>query len=388
MIKPRDIDLADRLHRLGIVKADRIIVCLKELAAHPDHRSSLADLLLREEWVEQEDIDNLVFGAEKGRPFGSRFRLIDTVGRGAFAWVYLASDAGMKRRFALKILRKRWGGSARVIMRLRREAQIGSIIKHPNVVAVYSKAVDPANTYIVMEFIDGTSVEKLIKQLGALTEDAVTSLAMDMAQALSGIDLHHVVHRDVKPANILVNQDGIGKLSDFGISKRLALDDGLPRKKLSLGTRGYVSPEQENDPRWVDARSDIYSLGVTLYDMLTGKLSSRYLKSENGKGLHFRRPDFRKLDEWSVGRLADVVSKMTETEPSQRYQDPSQLTEDLGKILDDSKAAKARDEVRDAVGDCLHREATGQLWLEKGTEAGETDEEESTEVATTAMDMF
>jgi len=382
MISTLDVELADRLHRLDLLSAKRIALCLQELSARKDG-ASLAELVVQSGLLQKEDVDNVIFGETGGRNFHD-YQIIDTVGQGAFAWVYLAREPAMGQRVALKVLRQKFLGSIRVIKRMKREAQLGSIVKHPNVAGVYARIIKPDEVFMTMEFVNGLPLGKIIKRLGPLPRPVAVYIAMNIAEALKGLNQFCIVHRDIKPANILVDISGVAKLVDFGVAKRLAVDDGIPVKRLLLGTRGYVSPEQIEDPRWVDVRSDIFSLGVTLFDMLAGTISARVAREDKEKSLTAQRPKLELMEPMVEPDLIDIVDKMTQLEPIRRYQDPEELSQALQAALKTS-VADATAGVQWVVSEAMYREATGHLWLERGALAEEEEEKESTELITTTI---
>jgi len=384
MITSRDIDMADRVHRIGLIPADRLAHLLRRLSETKDEEKTLEGLLVQEGFLTREDVDHIIFGEEDEFLFHGH-KIVDTVGRGAFAWVYKAHHPKTGKTVALKVLRKRWFNKLRAVRRMKREAQIGSIIRHPNVVTVFGRNFQPEEAYMIMEYVDGTTLEKLIKRLGALEKSVALSIAIDIAEALTGLDAEHVVHRDIKPANILVSAMGTAKLSDFGVAKRLAVDDGLPRSKLALGTRGYVSPEQVEDARWVDIRSDIFSLGVTLFDMLTGNISSRFMKSKKGKDMISVAPDLRKLEPRLGNGVVEVIGRMTEHDPADRFANPQELVRVLRRLLGEF-AILDTSGVQDTVRNCLHKDSTGHLWLESGMPDEIETGEESTITPSTTED--
>jgi len=365
MIRPNDIAMADRLHQIGLVQADRLAKALQFLSGSDDDLLTLSAILIEAEIITREDVENIIYGEENYHKLHGH-QILDTVGRGAFAWVYKARQAASGKIIAIKVIRKKWVRKLRAVRRMKREAQIGSIIRHPNVVSVFGKNFNVERAFMLLEYVDGTTLEKLIKYHGALRKSIALSIGIDIAEALTGLEAHHVVHRDIKPSNILISARGTAKLSDFGVAKRLAVDDGLPRNKLSLGTRGYVSPEQIEDPRWVDIRSDIYSLGVALFDMLTGNISSRFKRSEKAKDMKFVPPDLTKISSALGNGVIGVIKRMTDKEPSRRYSTPQELVRVLRGLLGDFSDLDTSG-VQDCVAQCRHKDSTGQLWLESGS---------------------
>src|SRR5205823_2053636 len=204
------------------------------------------------------------------------------------AQVYKARDNVLGRVVAVKVLREQYANDAQFVARFKREAQAAANLAHPNIVNVYDVGQDGDIYFIVMEYQSGDSLKELITRSAPLPTDTAVSIA---AQILAGVEYAHrsgLIHRDIKPQNVLITQDGGVKVTDFGIAKSVS-DLGLTEAGLALGTAHYFSPEQAKGERVVP-QSDIYAVGVSLYEMLTGKLP---FESDNAVGLayqHIREP--------------------------------------------------------------------------------------------------
>ena len=205
-----------------------------------------------------------------------KYRIIRCLGVGGMGEVYLAEHTLLNTRCALKLLKKSIAESDPEIReRLLREARLASQIQHPNLITVLDAELDESSSdcYIVMEYVDGVSIESILAA-GPMLEERALEIVYDVAQALKTASAHGVIHRDIKPANIMLSVDGTVKLADLGIAK--VESDGKQNMTLTmenavLGTPNYASPEQLRSSHEVDCRADIYSLGATLYHMLTGK---------------------------------------------------------------------------------------------------------------------
>src|SRR6478752_840519 len=208
---------------------------------------------------------------EPGRVLGGRYRLERVIARGGMGTVWEADDPLLARHIAIKTLDAAIGMDESIRARFRREAVTAAAVTHPNIVATYDTGEDDGVAYIVMELVHGITLRQLIDRDGAVPVDDAAAIAYQVADALAVAHARGLVHRDVKPGNVLVQPDGRAKVTDFGIAKAAdSGDDELTRTGMVVGTARYLAPEQV-DGRVVDERVDIYSLGLVLYEMLCGK---------------------------------------------------------------------------------------------------------------------
>ncbi|MBC7643804.1 MAG: serine/threonine protein kinase, partial [Thermoleophilia bacterium] len=202
--------------------------------------------------------------------FDGRYRIVRQVGLGGMAKVYLASDQTLGRQVAIKILDHRHAADAGFVERFMREAQSAAKLNHPNIVQVYDRGrVDDAY-YIAMEFVDGVTLKDLVRSRGPLEEAEVIAYGRQAGSALRFAHRNGIVHRDIKPQNMLIDAEGRLKIADFGIA-RAGADAGLTEVGSIVGTAQYLSPEQARG-QTVSATSDLYSLGVVLFEMATGRV--------------------------------------------------------------------------------------------------------------------
>src|SRR5918999_356119 len=198
-----------------------------------------------------------------------RYKVETTLGEGGMARVYRGTDQVLDRTVAIKVLADRYAEDDNFVTRFRREAQAAAALSHPNVVAVFDTGDDAAAHYIVMEYVEGRTLGEVLKVEGPLDADRASAIAEDVATALQAAHERGLVHRDVKPGNVMIDTEGRIKVMDFGIA-RAAANDTLTQTGTVLGTAAYLSPEQARGDS-VDARSDIYSLGCVLFEMVAGR---------------------------------------------------------------------------------------------------------------------
>jgi beta-lactam-binding protein with PASTA domain/predicted Ser/Thr protein kinase len=201
--------------------------------------------------------------------YNGRYELRNQVARGGTAQVYLARDLLLDRPVALKVLFPELSADSSFVDRFRREAQAAANLSHPNIVPVFDWGESERTYFIVMEYVDGQALSTIIRGQAPLPPMRAAAIAADIAKALSYAHRHGVVHRDVKPGNVLLTRDGQVKVTDFGIARAIGADDNVTQTGLVMGTATYFSPEQAQG-FGVDGRSDVYSLGVVLYEMVTG----------------------------------------------------------------------------------------------------------------------
>ena len=275
-----------------------------------------------------------------GTVLSGRYRLEAKLGSGGMSTVYLARDQTLDRQVAVKVMHREMSEQADQIERFRQEARSVAKLSHPNVVSVIDAGEDGGHPYIVFEYVEGETLKQRIAREGALDPQEAIAYAIEVGRGLSVAHGRNMVHRDIKPQNVLIDAEGRAKLTDFGISRQLE-QDGMTATGRVLGTTDYVSPEQAMG-RQVDPRSDVYSLGVVLYEMLLGQVPFQ-ADSQVGvamKHVNEELPDVQRRRPELSAAVALVVERATAKDPAERYQDVGEMIDDLSTALE-VEAARA-----------------------------------------------
>ncbi len=269
-----------------------------------------------------------------GTQLSDRYTIESKLGSGGMSTVYLARDATLERWVAVKIMHREISDQPDQIERFRREARTVAQLSHPNLVPVIDAGDDEGHPYIVFEYVEGETLKQRIERMGRLPLDESAAYAIEIGRGLAAAHAARMVHRDVKPQNVLIDAEGRAKVTDFGIARELEAD-GLTATGRVLGTTDYVSPEQAMGHN-VDARSDIYSLGVVLYEMLTGQppFSAETLVGVAMKHVNEQMPDVQVRRPQVSSALAAVVDKATFKDPARRYSDMAPMLDDLESALE------------------------------------------------------
>lgn len=299
-----------------------------------------------------------------GTTLSGRYRLESRIGSGGMSTVYRAHDETLERFVAIKLMNREVTSDSDQLERFRREARAVARLSHPNIVHVIDAGEDEGRPYIVFEYIDGETLKERIRRLGRLEIPEAVAYCVEIARALGAAHANHVVHRDVKPQNVLIDHEGTAKVTDFGIARTLE-EEGLTADGRVLGTTDYVSPEQALG-KDVTGQSDLYSLGVVLYEMLTGELPYRGENQVAVAMMHVREevPDVRRLRPDVSAALAAVVDRATAKELTARYVDDAEMIADLERTLalETNRAGEADSQVT-AVIDTLPLETRRQVPL-------------------------
>ncbi len=265
-----------------------------------------------------------VHGIARDTVVDERYKVLNRIGSGGMADVYCAEDLQLGRRVALKLLYRRFAEDEEFVERFRREASSAAGLQHPNVVAVYDRGEFDDTYYIAMEYLEGRSLKQVVRQDGALDPDRAIDLVLQILKAARFAHRRGIVHRDIKPHNVIVDGEGRAKVTDFGIARAGASD--MTETGSIMGTAQYLSPEQaQGHP--VDARSDLYSIGVVLYELLTGRVP---FDAESAVTIALKQvseepvPPSR-LNPAISAQLEDVVTKALQKDPAHRFADADEF---------------------------------------------------------------
>src|SRR5271170_6981931 len=269
------------------------------------------------------------------RVFSERYELNHLIARGGMAQVYLAKDLLLDRPVAVKVLFPELSIDRTFVERFRREAQAAANLSHPNIVPVFDWGEDGGTYFIVMEFIDGRPLSSILRTAGPLHPDRAAEIGADVALALDYPHRHGVVHRDIKPGNVLTTDEGQVKVTDFGIARALNTEESLTQTGAVMGTATYFSPEQA-EGIGVDARSDIYSLGVVLFEMVTGRPPFTGDSPVSVASKHVRdQPALpRSVNPAIPVAFEAIVMKAMAKSPADRYATAEEFRADLLRFVD------------------------------------------------------
>ncbi len=306
---------------------------LQAVKALPSEPGRLAGLMVRDAILTQFQAEQILAGKWRGFHVG-KYKILEKLGHGGMGTVYLAEHHFMKRRVAVKVLPKSTASDPSSLERFYREAKAVAALDHPNIVRAYDIDQDGELHFLVMEYVDGSSLQEIVKKTGVMSPLRAAHYIRQGAQALAHASEISLVHRDIKPGNLLVDRTGTVKILDMGLARFFNDEEDLITKKYDenvLGTADYLSPEQAIDSHNVDIRADIYSLGCTFYYTLTGKppfgegtVAQKLIWHQT------RQP--RPLKDWRndvPDDLVTVINKMMQKAPEQRYQKPQQVVDAL-----------------------------------------------------------
>jgi tRNA A-37 threonylcarbamoyl transferase component Bud32 len=254
-----------------------------------------------------------------GETIAGRYKVEELVGHGGMSSVYKARDALLERHVALKILHEQYNADDDFVERFKREARAVAQLQHPNIVTVIDRGDEEGRQYIVFEYIDGENLKEYVVRKGRLDVREALEIGLEVARGLAFAHDQGLIHRDVKPQNVLLNGDGRAKVTDFGIARTLDVD-GMTQTGTVLGTSNYIAPEQASGQR-VDAHSDVYALGVVLYELLAGEVPfpGESFVAVAMKHMHEPAPNLLDARKDVPLRVANAVDRALEKDPEQRF---------------------------------------------------------------------
>ena len=317
------------------------------------------------------------------RLLAGRYELIEKIGEGGMAIVYKAKCRLLNRYVAIKILRPEFTKDEQFVENFRRESQAAAGLSHPNIVSVYDVGQEGNIHFIVMELVEGKTLSELIEEKGRLDYKEAINITRQVASALSLAHKNQIVHRDIKPHNILITNTGVAKLADFGIAKAVSASTIIGGNNKVMGSVHYFSPEQARGA-YVDERSDIYSLGIVLYEMLTGKVPFDGDNPISIALMHINDP-MPSVSAEVPGippQLEKIIMKATDKYQTNRYRTADEMIEDLDniefitKVMGQKAFTIAGEEEKEQPAVSVHpeRERTHR----KSKPAGNTEESDKT----------
>ena len=269
----------------------------------------------------------------KGQKINDRYQIIKTIGEGGMANVYLAYDTILDRNVAVKVLRGDLATDEKFVRRFQREALSASSLSHPNIVEVYDVGEDNGSYYIVMEYIEGKQLKQLLKKRGKLTLNEVVDIMSQVTDGMSAAHDSYIIHRDIKPQNIMILENGLIKITDFGIAMALNSTQ-LTQTNSVMGSVHYLPPEQASG-KGATIQSDVYSMGILMYELLTGELPFR---GDNAVEIALKQikepvPAIRTKIESIPQSIENIIMKATAKNPKNRYKDAREMHDDLKTAL-------------------------------------------------------
>ena len=315
----------------------------------------------------------------KGQKINDRYQVIRSIGEGGMANVYLAYDTILDRNVAVKVLRGDLATDEKFVRRFQREAMSASALSHPNIVEMYDVGEDDGNYFIVMEYIDGKTLKNLIKKRGALTVAEVVDIMLQLTSAISCAHDSYIIHRDIKPQNVMILDDGRVKITDFGIAIASNASE-LTQTNSVMGSVHYLPPEQANGAG-ATAKSDIYSLGILMFELLTGKLP---FKGENAVEIALKQmkeqiPSVCAINPEIPQSIENVILKACAKNPKNRYANVKDMYNDIKTALDEDRINETKQTYKFSEDDLDETKKIESLSEVKKSKKKETKEEDSTE---------
>ncbi len=278
----------------------------------------------------------------KGQKINDRYEVKKLIGEGGMANVYLGYDTILERDVAIKVLRGDLADDEKFVRRFRREAQNASLLNHPNIVQIYDVGEDDGNFYIVMEYIKGQTLKQLIKKRGKLSVPETVDIISQLTDGLAHAHDSYIIHRDIKPQNIMILEDGMVKITDFGIAMALNASD-LTQTNSVMGSVHYLPPEQASG-KGSTIKSDIYSLGIMMYEMLAGTMPFKGETAVEIAMKHLKNPipSIRKENPAVPQALENIILKATAKNTKNRYNNVREVYDDIKTCLDKSRKDEKR----------------------------------------------
>lgn len=340
-----DDAFAHQANRLGMVTLDQVDEArlLQEEISSGSSPISLADALIQSGAITPVQKENVLKQLEARKTGGikqlGQYKLLKKLGQGGMGAVYLSEDTLMQRKVAIKILPKKFADDAQFLSRFRREAKAAGNLNHVNICGAFSVGEEQGHHYYVMEYLPGQSLGEKINSENLIECDEAVQIVIQATRGLQYSHKHGFIHRDIKPDNIFLTDEGIAKILDMGLTKNILGGEettALTQTGMAVGTPNYISPEQARGDRDIDGRTDIYSLGATFYHMITGMVP---FQASNAaaiilKHLNEQVPNPQDANMDIPDGVVHIITRMMAKEPDDRYADCGELLEDLELVVD------------------------------------------------------
>ncbi len=348
MAKLKVEQFVDLVKRSGLVDDEKLNEALSGVDQSVSDSGIVASNLTRAGLLTEWQSEKLLQGRHKGFYLG-KYKLLGHIGTGGMGSVYLAEHQVMRHRVAIKLLTANLASQASYIERFHQEARAAAALSHPNIIRAFDVDQHESHHYLVMEYVDGTDIQAIVSRSGPLAYDTAANYARQAAEGLAYAHRMGLVHRDIKPANLLVNREGTVKILDMGLARFSDDSQGSLTKEYDqkmIGTVDYLAPEQALDSHGADGRADIYSLGCTLYFMLTGDapfpegtIAQRIMRHQSQEPT-----DIRQFRADAPQELIEICRKMMAKKLTDRYQAGDEVARDLAVFLgEDLNGASASD---------------------------------------------
>ena len=284
-----------------------------------------------------------------GRTIANRYEILEKTGVGGMATVYTAKDLVLNRHVAVKVLKEEFTTDEEFVKRFNTEALAAASLSHANIVSIYDVGNEDNIYYIVMELVRGKTLKQIITENGPISWKWATNIAIQIASALEVAHKNNIVHRDIKPHNIIITEDGVAKVTDFGIAKAVS-NSTITAFGTTIGSVHYFSPEQAKGG-YTDAKSDIYSLGVVMYEMLTGQVPFDADTSVSVALMHMQEKPVPpiEINKNIPTALNDIILKAMQNEPMARYQTAAEMISDLRRALKEPNGEFVEEEMNDGL---------------------------------------
>ncbi len=332
--------------KLGYVSKEQLRKALaiqKKLEKQGKNPPRIGEILVQKGFMSEEEAQSVfrLQGIKGGHTNIEGYEILEKIGQGSMGNVYRAKQLSMDRTVALKILSPDLAKDEKFVERFFREARSVARLNHPKIMQGIDVGESNGVHYFVMEYLDGPTVGDIVRRGGAMDQRRAIHIAEQISQALEHASEHDLVHRDIKPDNIMMTSSGTAKLCDLGLAKVIS-DDKEENKKKRMGTPNYISPEQARGDDGIDIRTDIYSLGATLYHMVTGRVPFEGEGAREVIRKHIDEPLLppSEVREELDPKIDNIIKKMMKKDPEDRYENPATLR----KVLKEYREETERDE--------------------------------------------